>query len=190
MLEEGKVGESERLLIQYANEQAGKSSQAWVNIGNIAYLNNTQEALDAYQKAVQINPENTEAQNQLGHIYSRKGDLAAAEKAYQKILTLSGGDQSIKAVAYGNMGNVYQARGDLDKALELYQKSLAINETLGLKEGMAIDCSNMGIVYQVRGEECMALEIWKKSSLLFGQIGTKHMQKIVDDWIHELENDG
>ncbi|MCP5204917.1 MAG: tetratricopeptide repeat protein [Pseudomonadales bacterium] len=44
---------------------------------------------------------------------------------------------------YGNLGNLYQIRGELERAEEMYQKSLAIEETLGRKEGMASVYGNL-----------------------------------------------
>ncbi len=74
-LKEGDTEKAEGLLRKAVEFRTGKAeklskeiAQDWVDIGNIAYLNNTQKALSAYQKAVNLDPSNCDAWNRSGHI--------------------------------------------------------------------------------------------------------------------------
>ena len=94
-----------------ANQQAAEAAR---HLGALAYLHDTQKALRAYRRAVELDPQNPEGWNQLGHLLRRVGELDEAETAYRKVLSLgeSTKDPSVTAAAYGNLGLVYQTRGD------------------------------------------------------------------------------
>ena len=44
-----------------ANSRSQKAAQDGMDIGNISYLDNPQQAYEAYQKAITINPSNSDA---------------------------------------------------------------------------------------------------------------------------------
>ena len=128
-------------------------------------LENTQEALQAYRRATQLDPGNADGWNMSGLLLARVGDLTEAMAAYNTVLAL-GEQHSNKleiAAAYSNLGNVYQTRGDLDKAIEFYQKALKLHEALGSKGGMAANYGNLGLVYQMRGDLGLAIEFFQKA---------------------------
>ena len=143
--------------------QSKQMSEDWVDVGNIAYLNNSKEALEAYSKAIELDPENKDAWNRLGHINFRLGDLEGAKVAYQKVLVLAGDEQLGQSVAYGNLAMVYRSQADLDKAKELLLKSLEIDEAIGRPEGMAKSYGNLGLMYRVSGDLAKAEEYILKS---------------------------
>ena len=158
-LEEDKPEEAAQLLKQSLVKrgkalqvQSKQMSKDWLDVGNIAYLKNTQEAFEAYSKAIALNPANIEAWNRLGHINHRLGNLDESITAYETVLKLDGDDQSSQTIAFGNLGLIYQTRGELDKAEEFHLKALKINEAIGRQEGMAADYGNLGLIYQTRGE--------------------------------------
>jgi len=196
LLSEGKPEEAEKifeLVALEAREKGQEAKQKWAkkeaaalrHIGSLAFLHNTQKALDSYQRSTELDPDNLSGWNQLGHLYRRIGELENAENAYTNILKLVGSDQAWQAAAYGNLGLVYRTRGDLDQAVEFYQKSLAINQELGRKEGMAADYGNLGIVYRTRGDLDQAVDYWKKSLALFTKVGAAReievVQSLLDD---------
>ena len=110
-----------------AEQPAKQGAEAYRNLGALAYLDNTQEALQAYRRATQLDPGNADGWNRLGQLLVRVGDLDAAIAAFKAVLALGEqhGDKEEIAWAYGNLGVVYQTHGDLDKAIEYYQKALA-----------------------------------------------------------------
>ena len=133
-----------------ANKQAAEAAR---HLGALAYLHDTQKALHAYRRAVELEPQDPEGWNELGHLLKRVGELDEASAAYQKVLSLgeSSGNRSVIAVAYVNLGIVCKIRGDLKQAEAMSCKALALNEELGHKEGIAGAYSTLGIVYKTRG---------------------------------------
>ncbi len=68
----------------------------------------------------------------------------------------------------------------------MYKKSLAIDEELGLKEGMASNYGNLGNVYKTRGDLKAAEEMYEKSLAIFTSIGNKIMIRKVRSSIKQL----
>ncbi len=172
-LEENKPAEASELLEQSLAKRSEVMSKDWVDVGNIAYLTDSQKALDAYQKAIAINPDNIVAWNQLGLIYKRLGRLDKAAEAYNHVLELAGADESLQAAAYGNLGTIYQTRGELDKAEEYHLKALKIDKALGRQEGIAPDYGNLGLIYRTRGELDKAEEFLLKSLKINEALGRR-----------------
>ncbi|MDZ7712034.1 MAG: tetratricopeptide repeat protein [Rhodovibrio sp.] len=115
------------------------AAQAARHRGALAFLHDTDKALDAYRKATELDPENADGWNRLGHLLTPSRRSAGSRTAYRRVARSGekANDRMVVAVAYGNLGNVYQVGGDLDQAEAMYRKSLEIEETLGRKEGMA-----------------------------------------------------
>ena len=158
-----------------AEKQAKQGAEAYRNLGALAFLDNTQEALQAYRRATQLDPGNADGWNQLGGLFFRVGDLNEAIAAYNTVLALGEqhDDKDEIAVGYGNLGNVYLTHGDVDKALEVYQKALRLDEALGDKEGMARNYGNLGNVYLQRGDMDKAIEFYQNALKLDEELGSK-----------------
>ncbi len=155
-----------------ANKEAATAAR---HLGALAYMNNPKEALRAYQKAVELDPNNADGWNELGKLLQRTGELAQAEAAFRKVLVLVEAHQDkqwqVKAIA--NLGNVYLTRGELDKAEEMHRKALALDQALDSKEGMAADYGNLGLVYERRREIDKAEEMHRKALALDQVLGSK-----------------
>jgi tetratricopeptide (TPR) repeat protein len=124
------VAEKEEAEGKAANKEA---AEAFRHLGALAFLHDTNKALDAYRRSTELDPENAKGWNQLGHLLLRKGELQAAESAYRKVAELgeSSNDPALLAVAYGNLGIVYEIRGDLDQTVAMYNKALVLFQTVG-----------------------------------------------------------
>lgn len=181
-LAEGRADAAEDLFQEILNRRKAEghtalkeAAEAARHIGAIAFYHDTQKALAAYGEATELDPDDAEAWNQLGHLQHRIGNLAAAEAAYQNILRLGNSveDKSLLAVAYGNLGVVFKTRGDLGVAEDMYRKALALNEELGRKEGMANQYGNLGVVFRARGDLDDAEDMYRKSLALNEELGSK-----------------
>ncbi|WP_169433125.1 tetratricopeptide repeat protein, partial [Maridesulfovibrio zosterae] len=140
-----KLAKALFLKVAEEKEKEGKSvnseaAQAYRRLGSLAFLNSTQDAIDAYQKAVDLDPDNADGWNQLGRLLYRTGDMEEAARAYKRVLKIGEAtkDDGLLAVAFGNLGVLRKTQGDLKGAEEYYLKALALNEELGRKEGIAI----------------------------------------------------
>ncbi|MEO0498440.1 MAG: tetratricopeptide repeat protein, partial [Pseudomonadota bacterium] len=144
-------------------------------LGAIRFLHDTHGALQAYERSTQLDPNDMDGWNQLGHLQDRLGELDTASRSYNTVLVLADGrnDDEARAIAFGNLGIMLQMRGDLDGAEDMYRKSLSLDEALDRKEGMANQCGNLGNLLQMRGDLDGAEEMYRKSLALHEALGRK-----------------
>jgi len=81
------------------------------------------EAIEAYKKAVSLNPQYGLAWNNLGSAYENIEDLDAAFEAYKKATEIN----PLHAEAQHNLGALYNQRGEEKAAIECYLKAIEAN---------------------------------------------------------------
>ena len=92
-----------------------------LNFGNVT--DNPDEALLAYQKAIELKPDYADGYYNLGTQLARKGDDAAAEKAYRRAIEL---DRDF-AEPHFNLGNALDRMGRKAQAMDAYREALRIS---------------------------------------------------------------
>ena len=112
-------------------------SLAVINILGAALLGQGkfQQAVNSYNKAIQLKPDLTEAFNNKGSALKALGRLDEAIASFDKAIQL----KPDYAKAYTNRGVTLQALGQLDKAMQSYDKAIQ------LKPDLAEAYSNRGI---------------------------------------------
>ncbi len=83
-------------------------------------LGRRDEAIEEYQKELQIYPQSPTAYNGLGKVYRKMDRLDEAAKYYKKALEC----RSDYAEAMYNLGNLYEKLGKIDLALAHFRKSI------------------------------------------------------------------
>jgi protein O-mannosyl-transferase len=158
------------------------------NLGN-ALLQKRQvdEALEQFQKALEINPIYVDARSNLGAALFQRGRVDEAVAQYEKALEINPchaqanynlglalfqKGQVDNAIAqykraleinpyypegHNNLGNALLHKGQVDEALEQFQKALEINPTY------ADACSNLGVVLFQKGRVDDAVAQYKKA---------------------------
>jgi tetratricopeptide (TPR) repeat protein len=89
--EYAEIEEYEKALIEYQKTvMLTDHSMAYNNMGNIYYLfGDFGSALDAWEKAIQSDPENSEPYYNIGLLMERKGSMQIALTYYRKFLSLA-----------------------------------------------------------------------------------------------------
>jgi protein O-GlcNAc transferase len=149
------------------------AAESYRHLGAIAYLNNTDDSINAYKRATQLDPSNGSGWNQLGHLLRRTCNFGEAENAYLQLLNLAAVGTKNQAVAYGNLAIVYYMQGNIEKSKVFVHKSLAINEKLGCKEGLAAQYCNLGNLYKAQGKFRKAAVFYQKSLSIHELLGLK-----------------
>jgi tetratricopeptide (TPR) repeat protein len=85
-----------------------------------------EDALDAYRRALELEPAHAGAHLNLGRLLQDRGEFAAAEAHYRQVLAAP----VHAALAAFNLGTVLEDRGRPDEALEAYRSALAADPTL------------------------------------------------------------
>jgi outer membrane protein OmpA-like peptidoglycan-associated protein len=88
-----------------------------------------EEAINAYEKAIELKPDYAPAYNNLGDLCERISDAPRALKYYQLAVRM----KPDFAEAYAGMGDVYFRSGEFDKAVGSYEKSLRLEQSQGVK---------------------------------------------------------
>ena len=84
------------------------------------------EALTAYQQALDLNPEYAWPYHNLGLLYEHRGEYEAAIPLYRQALDRHQRDKD-KAITWDNLGNVYAALGESDEAIAAYRWASVLN---------------------------------------------------------------
>ncbi len=136
-----------------------------------AFAKNLQygKAQEALQQAVSLNPNDLDAQLNLGNIEQKMAQYQQALERNLKALALAqekyGENHPDVARSYNNIGSVYNKLGEFAQALEFLQKALKIwLHVLGKNHpDVATSYNNIGIVYDNLGELAQALEFYQKA---------------------------
>jgi Flp pilus assembly protein TadD len=137
-----------------ANAQQARDSELplraeeWYELGCDLETCDESEALDAYRRAIEIDPRHMESHVNLGRIFHESGELRAAEFHYRLALSLAPGD----ATAVFNLGVVLGDQGRNDEAIAAYEKAIALDT-----ENADAHC-NLAMLYEIGGERQKAIQ--------------------------------
>jgi len=109
------------------------------------------DAVQAYEKAVELDPHSAGAWVNLGTIYFHERQFARAESYYRRAIEAD----STYALAHFNLGNLFDERGDYDRALEFYRNAVELNPKYGDAH------YNLALLYQGGGQTMEAVRHWK-----------------------------
>lgn len=120
-----------------------------------------EQAIDAYRKAIELNPAAAGALVNLGTIYYRQRKYAEAERHYERAIEVD----SNYPLAHYNLGNLYDEQGDLTRAEQHYATALRLNPSY------ADAHFNLALLAERRGDFLKAVRHWK-SYLKLDSTGT------------------
>lgn len=131
------------------------------------------EAVDAYLKAVELNPSAAGALVNLGTIYFHKRDWKKSEIYYRAAVDA---DPNY-ALAHYNLGNLYDERNDPDRAYAHYHSALRVQPQY------ADAHYNLALLHQGQGDMMKALSHWQTylkidPSSQWAQIARREIDKI------------
>ena len=135
-----KIGDAKKLLDWCGKwtKSNPESAFAWYGLGGACgKLNRHEEAIEAYLRALSVDPDYVEASIGLGNTYSVLNRHDEAIGAYRKAL----GKNPEYEEAWFNLGNIYVKRNRYEEAIEAYRESLRINPK------NAMTWNNLGFSY-------------------------------------------
>ena len=101
---------------------------------------NTLASINFFNKAIELEPENIAAMNNLANSYKALSKFDIAEKLYLKVLKIN--PKYIKA--FNNYGNLKQQIGDFNGCIELYLKALEIKPNVNILLSLASAYQEIG----------------------------------------------
>jgi tetratricopeptide (TPR) repeat protein len=110
-------------------------------------------AVKAYNAALQLHPNSTEALHGLAMLQRRQGQLATALPLLQKAIVLA----PDRADYYNDLGMIFQDRGELTQAVSFHKRALK------LEPAFAWAWINLGVAYKRLGQHDDALTSYQKA---------------------------
>ena len=155
-----------------------KNPNSWVGQNNLGLVfleaGQIDEALEKFQKALEINPSYGEAHSNLGLALFQEGRLDEAIAHYQKALAMN----PKSFVTHCDLGNAFLQKGRVNDAIVQYENALKIKPSYGEAH------SNLGLAFLQQGQvdEAFvqyekALEIDRKSFTAHYNLGVVLIQK-------------
>ncbi|WP_434684567.1 tetratricopeptide repeat protein [Pseudanabaena minima] len=141
-------------------------------------LGNVQQALDYYQQAINLCPEEDLSEkvslsHYLGFIKRRLGEIEEALTLFQQAKEIyeNIGDEGNVAAALHQMAMIYDQQGQIDQAIALYQQSLEITDRIGDVQGKADTLHQMAGIYAQQGQVDQAIALYQQSLEITDRIG-------------------
>jgi tetratricopeptide (TPR) repeat protein len=132
----------------------------WIRLGNVFdKQERNREAVQAYQQAVEIDPENARNWATLGDSYFKMGSFEEARSAYQQSIELDPGD----GWSFSNLALTLVSLGQCEAAIPLYQKSI---ELLEQDQDKAVSWNRLGNVYRKLNDYDRAVAAFLKADQL------------------------
>lgn len=104
-----------------------KLEQVYTLLGNTyCNLKQYQEAIEAHNKALKVNPKYCEAWVNMGVAFRKKDDYDKAEECYKKAMLIDPKDPQL----WSNLGSLHMVKGENDKALTEFEKALKLDNKM------------------------------------------------------------
>ena len=122
------------------------------------------EAIAAWEKALELEPTMTNAYEKLGKAYYTQGKFIKAGEIYRKELTIKPDDPMI----YHSLGVVYRMNEQMEDAVKMQTQALSLNPNL------ASAYNELGLTYCKQRKLDEAIAAHKKALELDPKLGTAH----------------
>ncbi len=131
-----------------------KTAEEYTEKGNNNYHKSEfEKAIEAYKKAIKIDPDSDGAHHNIGLAYDNLGKFEKAIEAYKKAIEINPDSDG----AHHNIGLAYYNLGKFEKAIEAYKKAIEISPN----SDVAYD--GMGLAYLKLGKFKETMEAYKKA---------------------------
>jgi Flp pilus assembly protein TadD len=157
--------------IHYAISLDASDAEGWYEMGRIEYtLNHFQQAVDAFQKSLQLDPASVKAENNLGLAYEGLNQNDQALASYRKAVAMQAASSHPSEQPLLNLATLLVERAQLDEALPLLQQAdrIAPHNWKILAE--------LGRLFTEKGELPAALAALTQAVSLEPQRGSLHFQ--------------
>jgi superkiller protein 3 len=120
--------------------------------GNVYYyFGKYEDAVEAYRKAIAVEPETAVYHSNLGGAYRERGDLYKAKKAFKKAIGLEPNN-----VSYLNrLGRLFYQMGDYENAIDCHTKAIEINQKV------PVSFANLGLAFRDVGKRKEAIKAYR-----------------------------
>ncbi len=140
-----------------------------------------EEAISEYERAAQIDAQNSRIHRNLGILYEEEGDVGKALKSYERAVDLGSTDHSLSL----NLGVLYLKSGDIPQALSWLEKSVEVGETSKARYSLGICYLRLGNVSRAIEENERAIALGPEFPDAYNNLGICYYQ--VGDYERALQ---
>ena len=133
--------------VEEARDQEGTTAAQWFELACELEMSSVGEAMDAYERTLQLDPHHADAHVNLGRLLHEQGSTAAAEKHYRAAFE---SDREHETAAF-NLGVALEDLGRIDDAISAYDTAIALDPE------NADAHYNLAGIYEQRGDKQAAL---------------------------------
>jgi tetratricopeptide (TPR) repeat protein len=138
LLKANKVAEAEALFQAVAGETAARitldrknAAAAYRHLGAIAGLRDPGKALEAYEQALEYDPDDLESLHSAGYLLIERGRLNDARVRLTRVLSRAAGSETFyRFWALTGLGDIRVEQGNLPDALKSFRDGLSVREGL------------------------------------------------------------
>jgi tetratricopeptide (TPR) repeat protein len=153
-----------------ADQLRQKTARTATEKAALAATRSTAEAIEWYEQAAALVPDDCWTHIELRRLYATAGNLGTALEAAQRARQTAATDRDA-SVAGNEIGDVLRAQGDLGKALDSYRASLDIRERLAaadasnaaLQRDLSVSYEKVGDVLERMDDVGGAVEAYERS---------------------------
>ncbi len=136
-----------------------EKSRLWNGLGNARRaLKQPDEAITAYRRSTEFDPEFAPPWSSLGDVYLDRNDLDRAANSYQQAINLAPNP----AHPYHNLGLIAERRGDFEPAIGRFQQALERYPVAAPLE-QARSWAHMGNAHRGLGQTSQAIEAYRQA---------------------------
>ena len=156
-------------VLSYTPVGLGQSVEELFRQGNAAQAaGNYSQAETIFRQVIRINPQDTNAYNNLGLALRRQGKLEEAITNYQKAIQLDPKDAS----AYNNLGLALRRQGKLEEAITNYQKAIQLDpKDASAYNNLGIALSDQGKLEEAITNYQKAIQLDPKFAIAYNNLG-------------------
>jgi protein O-GlcNAc transferase len=170
---EAKLMAREKELEEEAQLNAKKRAEYWRHIGALAFLSDTHKSVAAYQKAVRLDPDDTEGWRYLGSLNLRIGEIAAARRNFEKIREIGQHSKNLRmqSLALVLLSWVERDYGSLGESESLVSQALLLAQDANWLEGIARARAHLGLLYARTSGAQIAESMQQEALRLWEELG-------------------
>ena len=146
---EGRLYARAQAMLQAQTAAQQRAAAYYRHIGALVLLRDTVKAIEAYEEATRLDPDNAEGWRQLGVCHIRRGDYSDARAALERVQALAAqsGDKILEGRTAGNLGAIDYFQGRYAEAERLFSIDHRISQELANNRGIARASGNLGLIY-------------------------------------------
>ncbi len=165
-----KFTESQNIFLELAENESNIAKEKYLGLAGLSYyFSDKIEAINLFNKGLQLNPNNLFLLNNLGRIYTELNSFTNASIVFNKIITIGKKEKNDKLIALGhsNIGVLALKQNNHMVALKNFNKALILNQKNQLIIAEANQYTNIALTYEANNQIDKACVNLRKARIIY-----------------------